>query len=158
MPNVTRNLSNEQRARLEQIANDEFAIKRNEVARAKMDEFNKWKDAEIKKMENSSLAKEYVKLRKQLDTTIDKICAKGFSVDMVNGKAHCAIRESGGYSGVQSRKINKHPKYDQMYKKAAVDNDAFTRAKNEVLSVIWSMEQPFSTCVKLIRDKVKSIR
>lgn len=157
--NTNRNLTNDQRARLEQIARDEFAIRRREVSEQKTTDYNKWKDSEIKKMESSTLAKEYVKLRKQLDATIDKVSAKGFSIDMANGKPHCGLRESMGYvSPGSSRKLNQHPKVSEMKKKAQVDNDAFTRAMNEVLSVIWSMEQPFTACVRLIKDKVNAIK
>lgn len=155
--NIHRNLSNDQRARLEQITHDEFAIKMRELQNKKNEDYRKWVDAEIKKMETSELAKKYIKLRKELDSIIDKIANKGFTVDNVEGKARCTLRESSGY-GINNRKFPNHPQVEEMKKRARIDNDAFTRAKNEVLSVIWSMEQPFTACVNLIKNKVNSIK
>lgn len=148
-------LSNEQRTKLEQITNDEFRIKQEEINKTKRLEFEDWKQKEIKKVENNKLVKEYVKTQEKAKKQFKELINKGISIGFPNSENNkftvCLLTETYGNHTT-------YPGIIEKLESAKVDYNAFTRAKNEVLSIIWSMEQPFEQCVKLIQNKVNSLK
>lgn len=149
-------LTNDQRSKLEQIARDEFDIRKRELIALKTNEFSKWMEEENDKMKRSPMVKRYFRLRKEMNDILDKIVELGFSIG--NDGETVIMLKHESWRGTTNKKMGPHPKFEEMEKKTMIDKDAFTRALNEVLSVIWSMEKPFSECIKLIKEEVKKIK
>lgn len=152
-------LTNEQRSRLEMIANDEFAIRQREVSRLKQEALEKWIKENTAKAEKNPLVKEFSKAYKLSQELGRKLRTKGISVSFV--KAPNSYEPTVSLirpSDYRSDGAASYPGLKEQTDKTKIDQDAFTRAKNEVMSVIWSMEKPFNECVKLIKDKVSKIK
>jgi hypothetical protein len=151
-------LSNEQRVRLEQITHNEFSIRKNELTNAKNKEYTDWIAQEQKKMADSLLFKTYLKINTELERVKKQIKKRGFNVAMVNGRLGITINTNGTYSINGTDMSTVHPKCKEMLKKTYINQNDFTRGLNEVLAVIWSMEKPFSECLSLIKAKIKTIK
>ena len=156
---MQKELSNDQRARLEQIARDEFTMKRGEISQEKQNVLTAWKKAEIKRMEATPLFKKYVKLDSELEKASVAINKQGFSINNISGGGLEAVINGTAYDCyTQSSRANEHPKYGAMEKASRTDANGFTRSLNEVLAVIWSMEKPFKECMALIASSIKKIK
>jgi len=155
---MQKELSNDQRARLEQIARDEFRIKQSEVSAERNKAYQSWCEAEKAKVLKSKLFKDYIKARKTTDRLYDQGIKKGFSMmakDRIgsNPSTPCVTLHSDGYGGKPM-----YPGIKAQLEKTKNNPNGYTRALNEVLSVIWSMEKPFKECMALIHKTVKSIK
>jgi hypothetical protein len=154
---INKELSNDQRTRLEQIAKDEFNIRRREIGDQKSQAFNSWIKSECDKMKKSAMAKKYEKLLKEQTAIKHWFYKMGFVINInMDGSFTLHMATSNGFSEQSKQRI--HPKYAEKQKANQVNQDVFTRGLNKVLSVIWSMEKPFSECIALINEEVKNIK
>jgi len=164
MSQATKALNNEQRTRLENIARDEFRFKESELVKAKQSVLNKWKETELAKINKDPLLKKYIAAGKERDKIVEVLSNKGYCVSNFNGNQDAKIifSNSGDYrydpATGKNVQQSKHVKFEEMTEAAAVSRDVFTRAMNKVLAVIWSMEQSFTECLKLIETEVKKIK
>ena len=156
---MNKELSDDQRSRLEQIARDEFNIKQREISLKKQNELNEYVKKENAKIIKSDLAKKYLKLETELNKLKTQLQNKGFFINhsRLNGD-YCLTTTIRLSTDTYSQENKKDSPYLIKYKTAKINNDLFTRSLNKVLSVIWSMEKPFSECIKLIESEVKKIK
>jgi hypothetical protein len=151
---MNKELSNDQRARLEQIARDEFNIRQREVSITKRKVFDDWKAKECKRVEQSALVKRYAKLSQEMTTIRKRLNNAGFSIDCSDGRGNVKVSMfTSTYGGSVTIKG-----FQTRYQASIINNDSFTRGLNKVLAIIWSMERPFSECIKLIQAEVKKIK
>ena len=151
---INKELSNDQRARLEQIAKDEFSIRQRELDITKQKTLNDWMAQEKSRMKKNPLVKQYLKLVNQTTAVQRQLNQKGFSIT-TNGHGEADLFMLTSNYGNPHNNIKA---YLAKTKACRIDRDVFTRGLNKVLSVIWSMEQPFSECIKLIEAEVKKIK
>lgn len=149
-------LSNEQRSRLEQIAESEFQIKWKEMCSARQKVFDDWYSAELAKVKRMPLIAKADKAFKEFKKLEAQITNHGIQVSFNAGNHKPTIRLIN-----DSYDNRNYGKFKEMRNKAAItteDSNAFTRAKNETLAIIWSMEQSFEACMKLIKQSVAKIK
>ena len=151
---MQKELSNDQRSRLEQIARDEFQMRQSEVYKEKKETFLSWKRNEIKTFSKLAMAKEALAAQKKYFNLKQRIDKKGFSI---SADGLFTINETN-YSGVSDIKKSVHPKFADERAKTNQDPNEWRRALNEVLSVIWSMEKTFEACMSLIHKSVSKIK
>jgi hypothetical protein len=150
---TNKELSNDQRSRLEQIAHDEFSIRQREIQTEKQKALHEWQKAEVAKAKNSEAMKKYIKLRNESLAIVKKFNKAGFSISMNNNGNVDMHMITSSYSG----ETTAHPQFKARAEASNMNQDQFTRALNKVLSIIWSMEKPFSECIELINSEVKKL-
>lgn len=157
-----KNLSNDQRSRLEQITHDEFQIRAREIQATKKKEHDDWLQKEKEKIMKSPEVKKLKNLYSEADKIKNKLRDKGITICTDQGNAvSIGLNNSRGmtnYVGRQPGQLGIYKNYPEMLERTKVDHDAITRGRNEVLAVIWSMEKSFDACVKLIKEKVNKIK
>ena len=154
---MQKELSNDQRARLEQIARDEFRMKQNDISSEKSKAYQSWTKAEEAKVMKTKLFKDYMKAKNLSDRLYITGQKKGFNMmfkDSMNGSYKpCVQLQTDGYRGQAV-----YPGIKAQIEKTRANPNGYTRALNEVLAVIWSMEKPFRDCIALINKTVKAIK
>lgn len=151
---MQKELNNDQRSRLENIARDEFSMRQNEIHTEKMDALKFWKEKEINSFSKTALFKELVSSRKKYKSALKKINLKGFSISPVD----LPIMNESNYSGISDEIKIVHPQFNAQRAKTKQNPNEWRRALNEVLSVIWSMEKTFDACMSLIHKSVSKIK
>lgn len=151
---MNKELSNEQRTRLEKIAKDEFRMKKEEIETEKRNALNDWMDKEEEKILKTKECKELITLEKRKKELYKKIEKMGFQSNNLGPKIKFLM--STNRNCYSNKKI--HPEWKKRQMDAKMNDNKYTRNLNEVLAVIWSMEKPFSECMKLIKQKAKLIK
>ena len=153
---MMKQLSNEQRARLEQIAESEFHIRWQELGNAKNKEYDAWYKAQITKAENDPLVKKLAKAFNEFNKIENAVLKKGINVSLNIGST-----KPTNVRLMENTMSNDYPGIREKRKAAGItqeQSNAYTRAKNETMAVIWSMEQSFDACLKLIKASVAKIK
>ncbi len=154
-------LTNDQRQRLEQIANDEFRMRENEISTKKNKIFMDWQRAETDKVRKAADVKNIVTMTNKIKAIQAKYSKQGFSIATPTrtNDMSISIAEYSSVDNYGSRPpVKAHPKYNTMKAASRVNRDEFLRARNKVMTAIWSMEKPFAACVKLIEASVNKIK
>jgi len=157
MPQELRALTEEQRKRLEKITLEEFDIRRRELSDKKLKAFDAWRVGDIKEMKNTPLFKKFIKASNELERLRGLFLSKGYYASRGDDLKDSFYLEHVTYTARNGRSCKQHARYMIESAKTKPEKDKFTRAQNQVLAKIWSMEMPFDECIRLINEKASEL-
>jgi len=147
-------LNNEQRIQLQKLADSEFDIRRRELVNASKTNVDDWIMNELTKINKESKLVRLKAIKKEESDIYEHYHDRGINLN--NYKATgLSVGCKNGYDSIYHSKPYKG--YQETQDKLGFKQDAFERAKNSVLAIIWSMEKPFDECMKLIKDTVNKL-